>query len=283
MIARHPTRLRRLPAHVALIALVVAICAGVVFPLYWMLTTSVQTDTALMVPTPSLIPRTLSLQNYAQLFASVPIGLWLRNTLVVALGTVVVSLVLAIFAAYSLSRFRYRGRGFFGLVLLLTQMLPPALFIIPLYMIFRTAHLLDHLVGLILVDSAFLMPIATWVLKGFFDTIPAEIEEAARVDGCSRLGVLRRITLPLALPALVAAAVICFFEAWDEYLFASTLISSQSNWVTSVGLASFIGMLSTPLELVMAAAVVFTIPSVIFFLLMQKYIVSGMTGGAVKG
>jgi len=127
------------------------------------------------------------------------------------------------------------------------------------------------------------VPVTVWIMKGFFDSIPREIEEAALIDGCSRMSALFRIVLPLSLPAVVAVCVVAFFEGWNEYLFAVTFVSSSDNWVATMGLASFIGELATPLELVMAAAAIFSVAPVAFYLLMQRYIISGLTGGAVKG
>jgi multiple sugar transport system permease protein len=220
---------------------------------------------------------------FVDLFQTIPIATWLRNTIIVSLGTTVVCLVISVLGAYALSSFRWRGRGVFGFSLLVTQMLPEALLIIPIFIIFRQLGLLDSLQGLILSDSAFVVPIAVWILKGFFDTLPSEVYEAAMVDGCGRMGVLWRIMLPLSLPALVAVSVVAFFGGWNEYLFASTFITSSELRVASIGLASFIGELATPVELVLAGATVFTVAPVVFYLLMQRYIVSGLTGGAVKG
>jgi multiple sugar transport system permease protein len=137
--------------------------------------------------------------------------------------------------------------------------------------------------GLVVADAAFVVPVGVWILKGFFDTIPQEVCEAALVDGCSPLGVLWRIILPLSLPALVAVSVVAFFEGWNEYLFASTFITTSELRVASIGLASFIGELATPVELVLACATVFTVAPVVFYIAMQRHIVSGLTGGAVKG
>ncbi len=194
-----------------------------------------------------------------------------------------VCLTLSILGAYALSSFRWRGRMLFGFALLGTQMLPEALLVIPIFIIFRQLGLIDTLQGLVSVDAAFVVPIGVWILKGFFDTIPTEVAEAALVDGCSRMGVLWRIVLPLSLPALVAVAVVAFFEGWNEYMFASTFITTNTLKVATVGLATFIGELATPVELVLGAATVFTIAPVIFYLIMQRYIISGLTGGAVKG
>jgi multiple sugar transport system permease protein len=264
---------------------VIVVCGVVLFPIYWMILTSVRPTRSSIQYPPSLLPDEFRLTAYLELFATktIPIATWLRNSAQVSLGVTVLSFVLAIAGAYALANFRWRGRMLFGFALLITQMLPDALLVIPIFIIFRRLGLIDTQPGLVLADTAFVVPIAVWVLKGFFETIPREVCEAGIVDGCGPLGVLWRIVLPLSLPALVAVAVIAFFDGWNEYLFAVTLITNSSLWVASVGLASFIGELSTPVELVLAGATIFAIGPIIFFLISQRYIVGGLTGGAVKG
>ena len=276
-------RVIRLLRRTGLYATVVLVCGLVLFPVYWMLVTSVRPTRFTITYPPGLIPEELRWTAFFELFQTIPIGTWLRNTFLVSAGTTLVTLVVAILGAYALSNFRWRGRGIFGFALLGTQMLPEALLVIPIFIIFRQLGLIDTLQGLVVVDSAFVIPVCVWILKAFFDTIPNEVCEAALVDGCSRLGVLGRIVLPLSLPALVAVAVVAFFEGWNEYLFASTFITTTALRVASIGLASFIGELATPVELVLASATVFTVAPVVFYLIMQRSIVSGLTGGAVKG
>lgn len=273
----------KLVRRAGLYAVVLLVCGLVLFPIYWMLVTSLRPTKYTITYPPGFWPEEIRWAAYLELFQTIPIANWLRNTFIVSLGTTAVCLTLSILGAYALSNFRWRGRGIFGFALLGTQMLPEALLVIPIFIIFRQLGLLDSLQGLVVVDAAFVVPVCVWILKGFFDTIPNEVCEAALVDGCSRLGVLWRIVLPLSLPALVAVAVVAFFEGWNEYMFASTFITTTSLRVASIGLASFIGELATPVELVLAGATVFTVAPVIFYLIMQRSIVSGLTGGAVKG
>lgn len=256
--------------------------AFAVLPIYWMLVTAVQRGTDLYVWPPRLLPNLGEVGVFVRLFSTQLIRQWLLNSLLVGCGTALLAVALSLFAAYSLSRFRYRGRALFGFLLLLTQMLPGTVLVVPLFIFFREAHLLNTRMALILADTAIAAPITVWILKAFFDTIPEEIEEAGLMDGCSRLGVLRRITIPLSAPALVAAFAIGFFEAWGEFAFALTFVSDQSLWVASVGLASWIGYLTTPVEIMMSGAVVFTIPSVLFFLILQRQLVSGLAAGAIR-
>ncbi len=255
----------------------------VVFPSYWLAVTSLQEEKYQLVYPPYLTPRVLYWRSYLSLFEATPMLLWLRNSILVSLGVTALALILSVLGAYALSGFRFRGRGLFVFFLLVTQMMPQALLVTPIFILFRQQGLIDTLQGLVEVDTAFVVPVTVWIMKGFFDSIPREIEEAALIDGCNRMSVLFRILLPLSLPAVVAVCVVAFFEGWNEYLFAVTFISSSDNWVATMGLASFIGELATPLELVMAAAAVFSVAPVAFYLLMQRYIISGLTGGAVKG
>lgn len=276
----YPARVLR---RMALYSAVLAVCALVFFPVYWMLLTSVRPTRYTISYPPGFLPEEFRWKAYLELFQTIPIATWLRNTFLVSAGTTIVCLVLSILGAYALSRFNWRGRTIFGFALLGTQMLPEALLIIPMFIIFRQLGLLDTLQGLVVADAAFVVPVGVWILKGFFETIPSEVCEAAQVDGCGRMGVLWRIILPLSRPALVAVSVVAFFEGWNEYLFASTFITTTELRMASIGLASFIGELATPLELVLAGATVFTIAPVAFYVVMQRYIVSGLTGGAVKG
>ena len=276
-------RLHRLSKR-AIFYLVVAFAVViVVFPSYWLVVTSLQEEKYLLVYPPYLTPQLFNWRSYLSLFEATPMVLWLRNSIMVSLGVTASALILSVLGAYALSGFRFRGRGLFVFFLLATQMLPQALLVTPMFILFRQMGLIDTLQGLVVVDTAFVVPVTVWIMKGFFDSIPREIEEAALIDGCSRMSALFRIVLPLSLPAVVAVCVVAFFEGWNEYLFAVTFVSSSDNLVATMGLASFIGELATPLELVMAAAAIFSVAPVAFYLLMQRYIISGLTGVAVKG
>lgn len=271
----------RVPRGVAVATLV--LLAG--FPLYWMFTTATRTTNELFADDPPLLP---SLSGLGRVFSGVtdpeiPMLRWLTNSAFVAFGTTLLSLLLAVLAAYALSRYRFAGKGVFGFALFATQMLPEALFVVPLYAIFLTVGLLNNLGGLVLANTAFAMPVAVWILKSAMDGIPIEIEESARVDGCPRYAMLSQIVLPLVMPSVAAAAVITFFDGWNEFLFANTFMTDKDKWPASKGLASFVGEFVTPLSTVMSAALVFTLPAIVFFLLVQRRIVSGLTAGSVKG
>ena len=276
-------RAKRTLSRVIGYGLVIFLCMVVSFPIYWMFLTSISDEKEMYSANPPLLPLQVQSKAFVNLLDSSNIDNWLVNTLIVAAGTAVAAVFISIHGGYSLSRFRFQGATFFGILLLATQMLPEALIVVPIYIIFRSLELLNSLFALVIINTAFTVPIGIWIMKGYFDTVPREIEDAALVDGCSRLQALYKVILPTSLPAVIAVAVIVFFEAWNEYLFASTLISKQELWVTSVGLASFMGMFTTPIEQVMAAALIFTLPVLLFYLLLQRYIISGLTSGAVRG
>lgn len=272
-----------LPARLArglLLALMVVV-AGM--PLYWLLNTATGTNAELYSTGQSLLPHLERLPQVFDVFVQTPLLRWLRNSSIIAMGTTTLSLLIAIFAGYAISRFRFHGRGLLSFGLFTTQMLPEALVIVPMYAIFVTLGLINSMWGLILATTAFAMPVAVFIISTAMDKVPYEIEEAARVDGASRLRILSRIVLPLVVPSLAAASVITFFEGWNEYLFASTFLQSQEKWTTSVGLASFIGEFVTPLPTVFSAALIFALPAIVFFLLVQRRIVGGLTAGSVKG
>lgn len=265
------------------VVVVLVVLGLAVFPLYWMLVTALTNPRDLYSSSPQLFPDLTELSVFGDALAGGEVGRWLLNSLMISAGTMALSIVLAVPLAYALSRFSFRGKVLVGLGLLLTQMLPEALLVVPLFAIFQDLGLLNSLTGLVLANSAFVMPICALILKGAIDGIPREIEEAARVDGCRPLTILTRINLPLIVPSLSAAAVIAFFHAWNEYVFAVTFTFDLEKRPASVGLAGYIGELGTPISTVMAVAFMFTLPAVVFYLFAQKYVVSGMTAGAVKG
>ncbi|CAH1670890.1 carbohydrate ABC transporter permease [Chelatococcus asaccharovorans] len=259
------------------------LCAGlVIFPYYWMFVSSLGSSSLFEWP-PRIIPSSISFKAYEKIFTERAVLTWLTNTAVVASATSIFCTIVAINAGYALSRFRGKMTGAFGIFILFSQMLPATLIVVPLYVIFRQLGLYNTLIGLAIADAAFILPLATWLMKGFFDRIPVDLEEQAQIDGCSRMGAFYRVTLPLAIPGLVVVTAFSFITGWDEFFLARTLIATQSNWVLSVGLTSFESQYSVAWDEMMAASVVFALPAAAFFLVIQRYLVSGLTSGAVKG
>jgi multiple sugar transport system permease protein len=282
-LAHKKLSLRATLGRLALYTTVVGVSLLTIFPIYWMLVSTFQPNKYTLHYPPPLIPREIIFTQFAELFANHPIGLWLRNSFLIAVMAMLVCMALTVPGAYALSRLRWRGRSWFGLFLLVTQMLPEILIIIPLYMIYRRLNMLDSLPALSLVDTAFALPVCIWILKGVFDTVPSEVLDAAVVDGCNELSALWAIVLPLSAPGLVAVATVSFFSAWNEFLFAVIMISSAEFQPASVGLTTLKATGFTPVEQYMAAGLIFSILPVFFYLIMQRYIIAGLTAGAVKG
>lgn len=258
-------------------------CAAVVFfPYYWMFLSSTQTGSMFEWP-PQLWPHDITLAAYAKIFVERDLFTWLKNTFIVAGCTSLFCAIISINAAYALSRFNTGTTKIFTAIILFSQLLPAALIVVPLFVIFRQVGLYDSLLGLAIADTAFILPLSIWLLKGFFDQIPVEIEQQAMIDGCTPLGAFYRVTLPLALPGLVVVIAMGFISGWDEFFLARTLIASQDNWVLSVGLTSFRGEYTIAWNEMMAAAVIFALPALCFFLIVQRYLVAGLSAGAVKG
>lgn len=251
-------------------------------PLYWLVNLSTHTNGQIVSSPPAYLP-TLGRFGPVAEAGGIPLTTWLFNSIAVALGTALLSIAIALFAAFAMSRFTFRGGGAFGFLVFATQMMPAALLIVPLYNIFAEAHLIDSLWALILADTAFAMPVAIWVIKQAMDGVPRELDESVMIDGGGPLSILRHIVLPLTGPGVAAAGIIAFLSGWNDYLFANTFAVSTGNWTATKGLASFFGQYSTPIDLIMGTSVLFALPPVIFFLLLQRQLVSGLTAGAVKG
>ena len=253
------------------------------FPIYWMLLTAIQPTQFNIIFPPLFVPGGIDLTNFAKAFGNYPLFSWLVHSGGLGLLTTGICLTLSVMGAYPLASLRWSGRNAFGFFLFFTQMMPEAMIVIPIFVIYRQLHLTESLPSLALIDAAFTIPVGTWILKNVFDGVPYEVREAAQVDGCGVFGVLWRIVLPLSGPGMVAVAVVSFFYAWNEYLFASTMITIDEIRPASTGLAAFITMGSIPIERILAGGLIFAIPPAIFFLITQRNIVTGLTAGAVKG
>jgi multiple sugar transport system permease protein len=271
--------LRRLPLYLV----VLLACALTGFPIYWMIVSAVQPVQYSFSFPPPLFPAEISLRPFETMFTQFPIWSWLKNTLLLAGLATIICTFMTILGAYTLSVLKWRGKTMFGFLLLMTQLLPEALIVIPVFAMYQSLGLRENIAALALMDAAFMIPIGTWILKNIFDSIPRDIYDAALIDGCSPLGVLWRIMVPIAAPGLVAVSVVAFFYAWNEYLFASNLIQNRELWPASVGMASLRSMLDTPIDLVLATGLFFSIFPVIFYMLVQRYVVTGLSAGAVKG
>jgi multiple sugar transport system permease protein len=265
-------------------AILVIVCVLIMFPVYWMVLSTVQPYKYSLVYSPSLFFKGFDLSPFHDAFLNFPMGSWLWNSTQLALMVTAICLCLSLIGAYPLSKLRWRAKPAFGFFILLTQMMPGAIVIVPILRIYRSLNLVNSLPSLAFIQAAFALPICIWILKNVFDTVPSEVMEAALTEGCGEMSVLWRVLLPLSIPGLVAVCVVGFFFSWNEYLFASSFITPESGLLPgSVGLTLLLGQYDTPIQLVLAAGLIFSVLPVAFYILIQRYMISGLTAGAVKG
>jgi len=281
-----PSWLRKLPLYLIVLVIVIWTIA----PFVWLIISSLSYKIDLLTVPLQWMPRRVTLENFQGLFLykgkfNVNAALFtssITNSMVIATITTLISMFFGILAAYALARVKFRGSGFYMVVMMGAQMIPPIAIVIPLYVILRQLNLYDTHVGIILVYQSFVLPLVIWLMRSYFASIPAELEEAARIDGCTRLQALVRIVLPLAGPGLVSVLIFAFIASWNEYLYAFLYSSVNAKTVPVL-----IGEFSTKLGLeylrIAAAGVIASLPPIILALLFQKYLIKGLTAGAIKG
>jgi N,N'-diacetylchitobiose transport system permease protein len=257
-------------------------CVIWAFPVYWMFNTAFKPYGDILTSTPRFLPFPFTLANFADAIGKPGFLVYLRNSAIVTCSVVAVSIVVAFLAAVALTRFRFRGRRTFLITVLVVQMVPQPALLIPLFLGLRDAHLLNSLFGLSLTYIAFVLPLTIWTLRGFLTGIPVELEEAAMLDGAGPLTVVRRILLPLVLPGIIATSVFAFITAWNDYIYAYVMMKDQSNYTLPVWLVSFSTATGTDYGGLIAASSLFALPVIVFFMIIQRRLVAGMTSGAVK-
>ncbi|MEU7182231.1 MULTISPECIES: carbohydrate ABC transporter permease [Streptomyces] len=277
--ARPRTRHRRAVAN----TLGLVFSAVMAFPIYWMLLTAVRPAEEIHHSPPKFWPGHLTLEHFRRALDTPTFWANVRASVLIGVGTVLVSLLIGTLAAFALARFSFAGRKAFVLVILGVQMIPLAGLIIPIYLLLSDAGLTDSLLGVILTYLVFMLPFTVWLLRGFIAGIPAELEEAARVDGCTRLGAFRRVLLPLLAPGLVATSIYALVQAWNEYVLAYVLLSSNDKQTLSIWLVSFQTSFGTDYGGLMAGATLTALPVAVFFAIVQRRVATGLTAGAVKG
>jgi len=255
----------------------------VTFPLYWMTITSLKPQTEVFRSPPPFLPETWTLRHYADLFWLTDFGALFLNSLKVCLLSTAMALMVGGIGAYALARLRLRGKEAYGRLVLLAYMFPGALLIIPLLLLFRQLGLTNSHLGLSLAYLTFALPFVMWVMRDFFASVPVDLEEAALIDGASRLGALWDVVLPQAVPGLIATGIFAFLFAWNEYLFALILVSDEDLRTLPPGMMRFVSTTDTNWGLIMAASTLATLPMAIAFGLVQRYLVTGLGAGGVKG
>lgn len=253
------------------------------FPILWMFAVSIKPEAETYSTPLTWIPQNPTLQNYWTMWSALDFQTYFLNTFIIAGSTTLFAVLLAAPAAYGFARYPFRGHGPLATFLLSTQMFPRVILIVPYFVIMRHLGLVNTYPALITIYIAFALPFCVWMLRGYFRSIPVEIDEAALIDGCGPLGAFFRVVLPLCLPGLVATAIFSFLVGWNEFLFALILTTTQDMYVITVGLASLIGEYKTHWNELMAAAIVGSLPAMILYAFLERYLVRGLTAGATKG
>ena len=276
-------RLRALPNRIRLYGLLAVYVLVVSFPFYYMVLTSLRAQKDVYNKDAMLMPVNLILDNYGIVLGSTNMTTWLTNSVVVGVVSSAIAVVIGTLAAYSLARLRFLGSATLARSVLFMYLVPSSLLFIPLFLIINNIGLRNTLWALILTYLTFNVPFCTWMLLGYFRTIPIELEDAARIDGCSRMGVLGRIILPLSAPGLVTAFIFSFTNSWNEFLYAAVMTSRSELRTIPVGLYSFQIADILLWGQLMEAAILATVPVLVLYMLVQRFIVQGLTAGSVKG
>ena len=255
----------------------------ILFPFYWLSVSSIKVLPELYAENQTLFPRSFTLDSYRQLLVLSPFLKYYLNSLIISSGTVFIALILSIGAGYSIGRLRYPGRRTVSRLIVAAYIFPGILLLIPLYLLMTRLHLNDDLLSLVIIYTTVMAPYATWLLKAYFTSIPAELEEAAMVDGASRLRSIWSVVLPLAKPGIVATSIYIFIMSWSEYMFAAVMITSDRQKTIPLGLVAWLAQYHIEWGVVTAGAVMTAIPVLLFFVLIGRAFVSGLLGGAMKG
>jgi ABC-type glycerol-3-phosphate transport system permease component len=268
---------------VAVWCVILVALAFVLFPFYWMINTSLKPSSEIFRTPPTFYSPNWSFNAYIEMWSARPIWRYFINSVIVSSGATILSLLLSSFAAYGFTRFHLRFESGLIIILLFTQMLPGTLLIIPYFQLMANLGLINNYLALILAYTSFALPFSAWMLIGFFRSIPKELDEAGLIDGCSRMQTFWRIVLPLSLPGLIAVSLFTFLLAWNAYVWALVLTTTPDMFVLPVGIANMVGEYQVQWNQLMAASVLAILPVVLLYMFLQRYLVAGITAGAVKG
>jgi arabinogalactan oligomer/maltooligosaccharide transport system permease protein len=255
----------------------------ILFPVFWMASSSLKPSSEMFARNMTMLPINWTLENYRNVWEGTNFPTYFWNSFKVAAISTAISVVISMYAAYAIARIQFPGRYAYSLLLLITQMFPHILLVIPLFIIIQRLGLINTHLALIIAYTSFSLPFTVWMMRGFFEAIPKELEEAAAIDGASQLLTFHRVILPLAGPGLAAVTMFGFIRGWNEFLFALVFLQTHELFTLPIGLASFQEEYTFRWDLIMAGAGIVTLPVLFFFLLMQRFIVQGLLGGAVKG
>lgn len=270
-------------SRVGLYLFVFVVSIVILYPYFVMFTAAAKSNQEMYATTGTILPKQWHLENFIDVWSAAPIFKYLMNSVIVAGGATCIAILCGIPAAYALSRMRFRGKGFFMGAVIMSQMFSPVVLLVGINRMMSTIGLKDSLIGLILLNAAFNQAFAIWLLRGTFTSISPEMEQAAKIDGCSTLQAMIRILLPVAAPGIITALIFVFINAWNEYTIALTLISSDVLKPITVGINAFYGFNMIQWQYLFATSIFATIPVVILFLMIEKRLVAGLTSGGVKG
>ena len=273
----------KLLQYILIYAIILIFVVISIYPILRVLTISLRPGDNLLNASLKIIPEDATVENYINLFTKKPFLLWVRNSILVTIVVTIIGVSLASTAGYAFSRYKFPGRKAGLLSLLVTQMFPATMLLLPLYIMISKLHLVNSFIGLTIMYSASALPFCIWLMKGYYDTIPASLEESAMIDGANKFLAFRKIILPLASPALVITALFSFMTAWNEYIVAAQVLWYEDMFTIPLGLKSLQGNMTTEWGMYAAAALIISIPVIILFLLLSKWLVSGLTLGSVKG
>ncbi|HOV63608.1 MAG TPA: carbohydrate ABC transporter permease [Spirochaetia bacterium] len=286
---KNSARTARIIGRTFRIILIIVLLGICLLPIYWMVITSFKMQEEIFSVPPTFFPKKFTVKNYLSIIvgdisASIKFLTYFKNSIIVAISTVAVTLLLATPAAYAFSRIPFKGKKNLIYFVLVSQMLPIVIILIPIYRSFLKLSLVSTYPGLVLSYMVFTLPFSIWILKGYFDGIPRELDNAAKVDGCTRMQTMIKVILPNVTPGLTAASIVVFIQSWDEFMISLTLMDKDSMRTLPVGIIqSFVGQFTIKWGEMMAASVITTIPVVILFMFLSTYLIGGLTAGAVKG
>lgn len=271
--------------NIVLCVISVLLLCVLLFPIYWIVATSLKTEQEIFKIPPTLFPEVLNTKSYAAQVGSGDFNMFrsFANSFVISMGATVIAVVLSVPASYGIAKYRFKGRKLMMLGFLVTQMLPVAVLLTPMFIMFKNMHLYNTPFAAILADATIGIPFSVLILKNYFASIPRELEEAAYIDGCNRFWAFLRVLIPIAKPGVMVCAIFSFLYAWGDLAYGMTFIIDQKQRPITAGIFNFMGQYGTKWSYLTAFAVVTIIPVALIFIFMQKYIISGMTSGAVKG
>lgn len=276
---------KKLSKAVHSIFILITILIALIFtltPIIWLLSTSLKDPSEMFTFPLKLIPSVFVWGNYIHIWQRIPFGAYVTNSIIMAAYSTAVALMISTFAAYVFSRFRFKGKDALLQLILMSQMFPAVLLLIPIFIYIKTLGLLGTYSGLMITYLTFLVPFSTWALTNFLEGIPVDLDEAALIDGCTRSNILFRVLLPVSLPGLISVGTYCFLTSWNEFIYAMVFMGDQQKWTLPVGLNALTSQFASDWGLLTAGGIICLVPAILVVLFLQRYLIAGLMAGAVK-